>query len=107
MVSEGSFLFLGEQATRCLAGPPYYRVGVYVCQPWQQDYFSVIYQAIGRSVGHLSSGVVVVDPFFFFLKKEEEGRTGPVDAHARGDDETGRSATMRRACVSTYPLLTQ
>jgi hypothetical protein len=44
---------------------------------------------------------------FFFLKKEEEGRTGPVDAHARGDDETGRSATMRRACVSTYPLLTQ
>jgi hypothetical protein len=45
--------------------------------------------------------------FFFFLKKEEEGRTGPVDAHARGDDETGRSATMRRACVSTYPLLTQ
>jgi hypothetical protein len=67
-----------------VANPPYYRVGVYVCQPWQHDYFSVIYQAIGRSVGHLSSGVVVVDPFFFFEKRRRRKDGASGRARARG-----------------------
>jgi hypothetical protein len=103
MVSEGSFLFLGEQATRCLAGPPYYRVGVYVCQPWQHDYFSVIYQAIGRSVGHLSSGVVVVDPFFFFEKKKKKEGRGQWTRTRAG---TTKPAGQRRCVVHVLvPIL--